>query len=130
MASTTTGRSGIVKPKRRLWASANASSIADLSANPTGIAVSLPTYFSSSLSSTSIVPVAPCPRRAASTSSAASTTLAVSSSSAMSAIAVSTLRSRRSRVSARAMPTAESTPASGWMTTEVMPSSSATAHAC
>ena len=44
--------------------------------------------------------------------------------------AASTARCRSARTSASPMPYADSTPASGWMNTRVMPSASATRHAC
>ena len=43
---------------------------------------------------------------------------------------VSTACSRMAMMSASPIPYADSTPASGWMSTRVMPSASATAQAC
>ena len=118
MASTTTARSGIVKPKRRWCAAANPCSSVTESAcgdGQRGVAADVlevdvalhldrPRWH---------------PGRAAhaSTRPAACATNSARSASVRSASGISTLRSRSSRVSASAIPTADSTPASGWTTT-------------
>ena len=71
---------------------------------------------------------APAPRRARPAPSASSS--ARTSGSACRSSARSNARSRIAVMSARPMPSADSTPASGWMNTRRMPSSSATRHAC
>ncbi len=97
----------------------------------TGSAVSVPSYRRWTRRTVLAVPGSMPSSASSDRASAASRPATWSSSGSRAAVSgASTAVSRIAVTSARPIPYADSTPASGWISTRVMPSASATAHAC
>ena len=107
------------------------SATAGVSANGISSVVSVPSYLRCSVRSSrmsrAMMPCAATSARATSESFANNGSVAASEPASSTA---STACWRNARTSASPMPYAESTPASGWMNTRVIPSASATVQAC